>query len=91
MDPLETAPHLAREHGSSDVIVTSYTSLVVDAHRAQCSGLIQDVVGLLRRNAPIRETKSPVRTYEPLVVRLAQPIEVTESTVVIPVKVSSAA
>lgn len=75
------------------MIITSYTRLVMESHRERCGNAFSGVSRRLRANSAGNETRRPLRSYEPIAVRLAQPLagEVSEMATGMQSKVTSAA
>ena len=76
------------------MIVTSYTSLVIESHRQSCTRVVSGLSWRLRGYSPKNETREPFRSYEPIAVRLTQPLasagEVSEMAVAMQTKVRNA-
>src|SRR4029079_14170951 len=65
-----------RRARSAGMIMTSYTSLVVQSHQADCAGLFAGISHRLTRRSPKLLTPEAYREHDGAVVHLGQPVPI---------------
>lgn len=72
-----------RQHrvGVPGMIMTSYTSLVMESHRQSCAGLLSGVAGVFRRRQQEYGSLVPVRSQPAIIATLPQAPVLASETV----------